>query len=629
MDLTTLAQLIVSGLTIGCVYSLVGLGFALTLRATDLINFAQGELVTLGAFIGFSLLGWFGLPFPVTFLMATAIVGAIGVALERVVLRPIIRRKAPMLNLLIATLGLSIVLQALVLIVWGREPVPYPALFSTEPIIVFGVRAQKLNLWIMGLGLSVMAILQYFFKRTLTGISWRAASLDPVTASLYGVNRSRNVALTFGISGALAGGAGVLIAPLFFASFDLGHSVLIKAFAAAAIGGFGIAGTMAGGLALGVIETLAAGLISSEYKNIIMYGLLLAILMFFFRPDLPAGRSAGDGVRAAGRAIAWTGRRLAITAGVAGLLWLAVPLIAGTYEIRVLNLAMIFGIAVLGLQLIVGYTGQLSFGHAAFFGIGAYTAALLAMKLAMPVFVTLPCAMLTAALAGLVLTPVLRLSGHYLAIATLAMGEIVFLLINTLKSVTNGAYGLYGIPAPGAFGYEIDSDEGFFILTALLMFAVLFVMHRLTGSRFGRALLAVRENERAALACGVSATRHKTQAFVIGSACAGLAGGLYAHYSAYINPNSFTFDTSVEMVTMVVIGGLGSMVGGLIGALAVVAMPEYLRWLADYRLVFYGGLLVLFMLFLPGGLMDLVRMAARGAGRLQPKRARKLAATPH
>jgi branched-chain amino acid transport system permease protein len=272
---------------------------------------------------------------------------------------------------------------------------------------------------------------------------------------------------------------------------------------------------------------------------------------------------------------------------------------------------MIFGIAVLGLQLIVGITGQLSFGHAAFFGIGAYTAALLAMKLGLPAPLTLPCAMATAALAALLLTPVLRLSGHYLAIATLAMGEIVFLLINTLKSVTNGAYGLYGIPAPGIAGYDIDSDEGFFVLASVLMFSVLFLMHRLTASRFGRALVAVRENERAALACGIDAAAEKARAFVIGSACAGLAGGLYAHYVAYINPTSFTFDTSVEMVTMLVIGGLGSMPGGLIGALAVATMPEYLRLLADYRLVIYGGLLIVFMMFLPGGLMDLVRLGAR------------------
>ena len=206
------------------------------------------------------------------------------------------------------------------------------------------------------------------------------------------------------------------------------------------------------------------------------------------------------------------------------------------------------------------------------------------------------------------------------------MGEIVFLLINTLKAVhQRRPMACMAFRRRARSGSRSTPMRDSSSWASLLMFAVLFVMHRLTGSRFGRALLAVRENERAALASGIDATRHKTQAFVIGSACAGLAGALYAHYSAYINPNSFTFETSVEMVTMVVIGGLGSMVGGLIGALAVVAMPEYLRWLADYRLIIYGGLLVLFMMFLPGGLMDLVRMAAR---RLQPRRVRVLKAAP-
>ena len=625
MDLATVAQLAVSGLTIGCVYSLIGLGFALTLRATDLINFAQGDLVTLGAFIGLTLLTVLKLPFVAAFVLAVLLTGLVGIVLERAVLRPIIRRRAPQLNLLIATLGLSIVLQALVLLIWGREPIPYPRLFSTAPLLLFGVRTQALNLWILGLGLSVMALLQYFFRGTLTGISWRAAALDPDTASLYGVSRRRNMALTFGISAALAGGAGVLIAPLFFASFELGRAVLIKAFAAAAIGGFGIVGTMAGGLVLGLLETLVAGLVSSEYKNVIVYALLLVILMFFFRPALPAGRSVGEGPRVAGgRKLVFT-RSLLIASVIAGAVWLALPLAIGTYHVRVLNLAIIFGIAVLGLQLIVGVTGQLSFGHAAFFGIGAYTAGLLAMKFALPAPVTLPCAMAAAALAAAALTPVLRLSGHYLAIATLAMGELVFLLINNLKSITNGAYGLYGIPAPGVFGWDADTDASFFVLASVLMFLVLFLMHRLTASRFGRGLVAVRENERAALACGIDAAAEKARAFVIGSACAGLAGGLYAHYMAYINPNSFTFDASVEMVTMLVIGGLGSMFGGLVGAVVVATMPEYLRVLADYRLVFYGSLLVAFMLFLPGGLMDLVRLAVRPLHR--PSR-RPLAAVP-
>ena len=615
MDLHTAAQLVVSGLTIGCVYSLVGLGFALTLTATELVNFAQGEMVMLGAFIGLTLLTWGGgaPPYAMVFVVAMLATGAVGILLERTVLGPILARKAPLLNLLIATLGLSIALQALAIIVWGREPIAYPRLFSSEPVIVFGIRMQALNLWILGLGFAAMAGLQFFFTRTMTGIAWRAASLDPSTAALYGVGRRRNVALTFGISAALGGAAGVLIAPLFFASFGLGHSVIVKAFAAAALGGFGIVGTMLGGLALGVIETLTAGLLPSEYKNVVTYATLIAILMLFYRPRMPAGRPITEAAKVAA---VRTGeilntpllRRSALGALAAG--WLAVLLAADAYGLRIANMAIISAIAVLGLQVIVGLTGQFSFGHAAFFGVGAYASILVSMKLGLPVLLGIPAGALAAGLAGLMVAPILRLSGHFLAIATLALGEIIFLLMLNLKSLTNGAYGVYGIPLPSIGGREIESEEAFFVLFSAVLLTVYLALRRLLGSRFGRSLVAVRENELAAIAAGVSPFRQKAQAFVIGTACAGIAGSLYAHYMAYINPEGFTFHVSVQMVTMVVIGGLGSLAGGVIGAFVVILLPEFLRVLADFRLVVYGGLIVLFMMFLPGGLADLGRRGA-------------------
>jgi len=389
---------------------------------------------------------------------------------------------------------------------------------------------------------------------------------------------------------------------------------MIKAFAAAAIGGFGIVGTMLGGIVLGIVETLAAGLISSEYKNVIMYAILLAILMFFFRAKMPQGRSLGETARVA-RPLDLAGHlnKFWLVAFVlAGLaVWGAVLGFSGTYFLRVVNLAAISGVAVLGLQLIVGYTGQFSFGQGAFYGIGAYIAAILATRYHFSCLLTLPLAAIGAALAGLVIAPILRLSGHYLAIATLAMGDIIFLLINNLKGVTNGAYGVYGISPLSLGGHELDSDGGFFVAVSIILAAVYFVLGRLIRSRFGRNLIAVRENELAACASGINATRHKVVAFVIGSGCAGLAGGLYAHYVAYISPEAFDFTRSVELVTMVVIGGLGSMTGGLIGALMVAAMPEYLRFLADYRLVVYGVMLIAFMVGLPGGLMDIPRRLLR------------------
>ena len=604
-------------------YSLVGLGFALTLRATELINFAQGEMVMLGAFIGLSLLTLLGLPYPVVFVLTLAITGLIGVAIERVVLRPIIRRRAPLLNLLIATLGVSIALQSIAIVIWGREPIAYPRIFSDAPLQFAGLRVRSLNLWILGLSFAVMAALQFFFRRTLTGIAWRAASLDAATASLYGVSPRRTVALTFGISAALGGAAGVLIAPLYFASFGLGYAVIIKSFAAAALGGFGVVGTMLGGLALGVVETFAAGFVSSAYKNIISYGLLIVILMVFFRPRSPAGRSITEGRRVAGLTVdpllAGPGVRIALAViGVA--VWLAIAVLADSYALRVLNMALIAAVAVLGLQVIVGLTGQFSFGQAAFYGVGAYTSALLTTKLGWPFIVCLPLSGVTAALVGLVVAPILRLSGHFLAMATLALGEIVFLLLLNLKWLTNGAYGIYGIPAPGIFGFEADSEPRFFVLISVIVLIVYCALHLLVRSRFGRSLIAIRENELAALACGIPIGRQKVKAFVIGTFCAGIAGCLYAHYLAYINPDNFNFLTSVQLLTMVVIGGLGSMPGGILGAIVVTLLPEYLRVLAQYRLMVYGGLIIGFMMFLPGGTMDIIRRALAVVLRPMPRR---------
>ena len=613
MNYADILQLIFGGLTIGCVYSLVGLGFALTLRATELINFAQGEMVMLGAFIGLTLINAFPLPYYLVFFLAVVLSGVFGIFMERFILRKILDNKAPLLNLLIATLGISIALQAAAIVIWGREPVPYPDIFGLKSLNILGVKLQPLNIWILSLGLASMAALQFFFQKTMTGISWRAASFDPSTAALFGVNRRRNVSLTFALSAALGGGAGVLIAPLFFASFGLGHSVLVKAFAAAAMGGFGVVGTMLGGLALGVIETLAAGLVSSEYKNVIMYLILLGILMFFFRPQIPSGRSITEGSKVvARRPVSLFGSQSPLWFKAGTILavlifWLGTPSMFDTYTMRILNMALIFAVAVLGLQLIVGYTGQFSFGHAAFFGIGAYTSALLSMNLGWSFFITMPLAAVAAGLVGWAVAPLLRLSGHFLAIGTLATGEIIFLLMINWKWLTKGAYGLYGIPFPSIAGFELDSDGAYFFLITVILALVYFLLKRLTSSRFGRGLVAVRENELAAMVNGVKVHQQKIKAFVIGTACAGIAGALYAHYVSYINPESFKFHISVEMVTMVVIGGLGSMPGGLIGALVVVLLPEYLRALADYRLVVYGVMLIAFMMYLPGGIADLAR----------------------
>lgn len=616
MDLQTLFQLLISGLTIGCIYSLVGLGFALTLRATELFNFAHGEMVMLGAMIGYSALTVLHISFLSAFVLVTICLAFIGILIERLILRPMLRKKAPLLNLLIATLGISVMLQAVAIIVWGREPLKYP----TAPggaLTIWGVRIQQLNLWIMVLSAALMIALQWFLVKTRLGIAWRAASLDPQTAQLYGVNRNIHVALTFGISAGLGGAAGVLIAPLYFASFGLGEAVLLKAFAAAAIGGFGIIGTVAGGLVVGVLETLGAGLISSEYKNVILYGLLLVILMMFFKPQTLQGRGVSESpMRMSSKEIrlvmervpSWAKAALAIGAI---LLWVAgVPLL-GPYVLRILNIAIFFAIAALGLQLIIGFTGIFSFGHAALFGVGAYTYAIVCTKWGIGFPIAVVAAICVTMIVALLIVPIFRLRGHYVAVSTLVIGEIIVILIMNWKAATNGAYGVFGIPAPKLGSWAIETDKAFFLFGSLILVLVTWGLERLVRSRLGQGMRAVRTNELAAAASGISAFRMRVLAFIVGAACAGLAGALYASYVSYINPQYFGFEASVMMVLMVVIGGLGSLAGAIVGAAFVILLPEALRFLSEYRLVLYGALIVGFMVVLPGGLADVGRRTMR------------------
>lgn len=266
------------------------------------------------------------------------------------------------------------------------------------------------------------------------------------------------------------------------------------------------------------------------------------------------------------------------------------------YYLQVITMLGINIIMALGLNLITGVAGQLSFGHAAFVSIGAYTAAILTLKLHWPFPLVLLAGSLMAALWGFLIGfPALRLTGDYLGIATLGFGEIVLVAFMNME-ITGGAIGLAGIP-------RLTNPVIVYLLVALTIWC----MYRLQNSRFGRALLAVREDEIAAVTLGVNTASYKIQAFVIGAFFAGLAGGLYAHYLQYLNPNDFGFARSFEILTFIVLGGLGSIPGAILGTTVLTIAPEFLRSLAQYRMMIYGILMVLLMIFRPNGLLGGVR----------------------
>lgn len=262
------------------------------------------------------------------------------------------------------------------------------------------------------------------------------------------------------------------------------------------------------------------------------------------------------------------------------------------YYIQVMTMMGIFLIAALGLNLITGLTGQFSFGHAAFLSIGAYSSALMTLHLHTPFILNMLAGGLLAALFGVLLGfPSMRLTGDYLGITTLGFGEIIrVVFINT--KITGGAGGLAGIPR-----------ETSILIVYIVVVLTIWGIYRIQNSRFGRALVAIREDEIAAESMGINALLYKIKAFALGSFFAGISGALFAHMMQYLNPSDFGFARSFEILNFVVLGGLGSIPGTILGTAVLTLAPEFLRFVKEYRMLIYGALMVIMMIFRPYGLL--------------------------
>jgi branched-subunit amino acid ABC-type transport system permease component len=285
MTVDQFVQTMLGGLAIGCIYSLIALGISMIIRATDILHFAQGEMLMIGSMMGISAFRLQDMPFG--FVLLTGIIGGglVSMLIELVVYRTLRRRRVALINVMIATLGVSIVLQNVARLVWGSEPLRYPTLFASKGVIVAGFAISPQLVWIVLLSGLIMAALIVFFRYTRLGIAMQAAAQDPDVARLMGISVDRTTTCTFAVSGMMAGAAGVLLGSLFFASFNMGFLIGIKAFVAATLGGLGsVAGAMIGGLVFGLIETFSGTLISTAYKDAVGMVVLIVILLF-----MPAG----------------------------------------------------------------------------------------------------------------------------------------------------------------------------------------------------------------------------------------------------------------------------------------------------------------------------------------------------
>jgi branched-chain amino acid transport system permease protein len=294
-----------------------------------------------------------------------------------------------------------------------------------------------------------------------------------------------------------------------------------------------------------------------------------------------------------------------IKCGLLALVIAVVPyFLAGSYLLNVFIFIGIHAMLAIALNLLLGFAGQISLGHAGFFGLGAYCSGILTVTYGLNAWLAMLIAALAVAMIAYVIGfPILKLKGHYLAMATLGLGIIFYIFFNELVDLTGGPSGFSGIPnlAIGSLTFDSDVKNYFLIWTFTIGTVVLSV--NLSNSRIGRALRAIHDSEIAARVMGVNARQLKVQVFTLSALISSIAGSLYAHTMTFIAPASFGFNFSVELVTMVIIGGLGSVYGSLLGAVILTLLPEVLRAFQDYDIVIFGAVLILMTMFMPGGLV--------------------------
>jgi len=599
----------INGLIIGNIYALLAVGLALIFGVSHLINFAHGSVYAVGAYVGWACFTYLHAPLALTAAVVIVVCAGLGVAIERLGLRPL--AGAPRIAPLLATIGISLVLDQLLQILFTPDPRALPSPLPSWRIAVGGGTIGALDVLIAATGLGSAAVLFGFLRFTKLGWAVRATAQDRDAARQMGVDTDAVNRTVFAIASALGGLSGLLVG-MYFNHIDpaMSFQATLKGVVAQVIGGMGnVPGAIAGSLLLGLTESYGVALFGSSYRNLFSFALLLLILVL--RPNglFASARSAPPepmtGTFIAPSRVVRVPPWLvvgAIIAAAALPLWPDIP-----YVLQVLTNAWLAAMLAISLTLVAGTLGQVSLGHAALLLIGAYASALLALDSGWPIWASVPAAGILTALIGTALVaPAFRLRSHYVSIATLGIGEIVGLVILNWESLTRGPIGVSNIPPLAVGTVELDSPQASYWVCLAVLIVLALMQARLLRSHLGRTFRAIRDDDVAARAYGVSLDRYKGIAFAVGGFSAGISGAIAAHLYSYINNETFTSTVSISALTMVILGGMGNVLGAILGAVALTALPEMFRGTAEYRMLIYGAVLLLLIRFRPQGVLGTV-----------------------
>ena len=571
---------------------LVAAGLTVIFGVTRVVNFAHGSLCMLGAFIGWSVLtrlprdpSWFALGVLIT-ASATALIGA---ALEITLLRRLYR--APELFQLLATFGVVLVLADATLFVWGPNDLPLPRPpWLRQFVMIAGTRFPLFDLVLIVIGPLVLGGLLLVFHRTRWGVLVRAATQDRDMVAALGVDQRMLFTSVFALGAGLAGLGGVLALPAGSANLQIDLAVITEAFVVVVVGGLGsIGGAYLAAILIGVLQ--AFGVVVVPGATLVLVFVVMAAVLVL-RPNGLLGRDPGESqsepVTLQRPAGPWQ-----IGLGLAALaIATAVPFLFGPFGVAIASEMLVAMLFAASLHVMMGPGGMPSFGHAGWFGIGAYGAALLAHSVAMPL--ALAAAPILAGLAAFAVGAfIVRLSGVYLAMLTLAFAQIVWAIAVQFVGLTGGDNGILGVWPP--------DPRGFYYVALTLCVGGVLVLRRVLFSPFGFALRAGRDAPARASASGINTGALRLAAFTLSGAAAGLAGAIFTYAKGSAFPTYISVSHSVDALIMVLLGGIGSLAGPIIGAVAYTGLFDLLL-ASDFWRARLGAVIIALVLFFPAGI---------------------------
>jgi branched-chain amino acid transport system permease protein len=605
-DLSFLVVQALNGLASASSLFIIAAGLTIVFGVTRIVNFAHGSFYMLGAYFGVTLIPRlldvsYSVPLFLAGVLASAIsVGLLGVLMEIVLLRRIY--KVPELFQLLATFGVVLAVQDVVLMLWGPLDILGPRAPGLRGAVdILGHRFPTYELFLIAMGPLVLGLLWLLMHKTRFGVLVRAATQDREMVGALGVNQALLFTGALFLGAALAGLGGALQTPKLAANPHMDISVIAEAFVVTVVGGMGsVPGAFLA--ALLIAELQAFGILIFPKITLVLVFLLMALVLVV-RPWGLMGRPEADPTRVAlpegivrlerfGRA-----EHIAVAALV--LVLLALPLVGDAYLVKVAIEVLCFALAAFSLNFLIGVGGVVSFGHAAYFGLGAYGAGLIVTRLGLSMEPALMAAPLIAGLgAALFGFFVVRLTGIYLAMLTLAFAQIVYAVAFQWVEVTGGDNGVVGVwPSRWAAG-----RTAYYYLALAISAAAVVLLRRGIYAPFGYTLRAARDSPARADAIGIDVRTHRWFAFTIAGAAAGLAGGLFAFSKGSIDPTLISISMSVDFLAMTLLGGVQTVIGPLVGAAAFHSIRDLLMPLTDHWRLLLGLAIIAIVLAFPRGI---------------------------